>query len=91
MYRKHDEIVHSKERELIRHVIQCCDKEASEDGCLVPINKATEQAARYCNVSRSSIKKIWKESSSRPNEALRTPGKKRKRGCTGEATVDNFD
>jgi hypothetical protein len=91
MYRKRDEIIHSKQRELIGHIIQCCDKEASEEGLLVLINKATERAARYCNVSRSSIKKIRKESSSRPNEALGTPGKKMKRGDTGEAIADNFD
>jgi hypothetical protein len=36
------EIIHSKERELIRHIIQCCDMEASKEGLLVPINKATE-------------------------------------------------
>jgi hypothetical protein len=46
MYRKRGEIIHSKERELIRHIIQCCDEEASEEGLLVPINKATERTAR---------------------------------------------
>jgi hypothetical protein len=91
MFRKRGEIIHSKERELTRHIIQCCDMEASEEGLHIPKNKATELAARYCNVSRSSIKEIWKESSSRPNEALGTPGKKRKRGDTGKAIVDNFD
>jgi hypothetical protein len=64
---KRGEIIHSKQRELSRHIVQCCDKEASEEGLLVPIKKATEQAARYCNVSQSSIKKSRKESSSRPN------------------------
>jgi hypothetical protein len=30
------------ERELIRHIIQCCEKEAFEEGLLVPLNKTTE-------------------------------------------------
>jgi hypothetical protein len=55
------------------------------------INRRTERAATYYNVTRISTKKIRKESSSRPNEALGTPGKKRKWGDTGEAIVDNFD
>jgi hypothetical protein len=46
MYRKRGEIIHSKERELIRHIIQFCDKEASEEGLLIPVNKATERAAQ---------------------------------------------
>jgi hypothetical protein len=78
MYRKRGEIIHSKEKELIRHRIQCCDKEASEEGLLVPVTKATERAARYCNVCGSSIREIRKESSSRPNEALGRLGRKGK-------------
>jgi predicted nucleic acid-binding Zn ribbon protein len=90
MYHKCGEIINSKDRELIRHIIQCCN-EASLEGMFVPINKATERAARYCNVCGSSIRKIRKESSSRSNEALGTPGKERKRGDIGTAIVDNFD
>lgn len=72
------------------HIIQCCGEEASEEGLLIHRNKATELAARYCNVSQSSIKKIHKDSS-KPNEALGMPGKKRKSGYTGKAAADNFD
>jgi hypothetical protein len=43
MYRKRGEIIHSEERELIRHIIQYCDKEASEEGLLVLINRASCQ------------------------------------------------
>jgi hypothetical protein len=91
MSHKRGETIHSKETELVRHIIQCCEKEAFEKGLLVPINKATERDVRYCNVSQSSIKKIQKESSSRPNEEMGMPGKKKKRSDTGKDTVDNYD
>jgi hypothetical protein len=56
--------IHSKQKELTMHINQCCNKKASEE-VLVPINKATEQAAKGSDVSQSSIKKFRKDSSCR--------------------------
>jgi hypothetical protein len=43
MYRKRGGIIQSKERELFRLIIQCCDKEASEEGLLVLISTNNNQ------------------------------------------------
>lgn len=44
-------IVHSGKREVMRQVIECCcDKEARDGVSSVPLEQATERAARYCSV-----------------------------------------
>jgi hypothetical protein len=50
-----NKVIHSKEREIIRSVIACCDKKARNKCLFVNLNKATERAARYTGVSRSSV------------------------------------
>jgi transposase len=83
--------IRSKERELIRHVIECCDTEAQNKNLLIPVGKASERAAKYYKVSQCTIKKIRKEGKAHPNEVLNAPGKKRKRPENRNAVVDNFD
>jgi hypothetical protein len=83
--------IRNKERELIRHVIECCDTEAQNKNLLILVSKATEIAAEYCKVSQCTIKKIRKEGKANQNEVLSTPGKKRKRPENHNAVVDNFD
>jgi hypothetical protein len=70
--------IRSKKRELIGHVIECCDTEAQNKNLLIPVREATEKAAKYCKVSLCTIKKIRKEGNAHPNEVVSTPGKKRK-------------
>jgi hypothetical protein len=41
-----NKVIHSKEREIIRSVIACCDKEPRNKCLLVNLNKATEGADR---------------------------------------------
>jgi hypothetical protein len=72
-----NKVIHSKERDIIRSVIACYDEEARNECLLVNLNKATERAARYTGVSRSSVLRIRKQAAGRPNEALRSPTKKR--------------
>jgi hypothetical protein len=71
-----NEVIHSKEREIIRSVFACCDEEARNKCLLVNLNKATEIAARYTGVSRSSVLRIRKLAAEHPNEALRFSTKK---------------
>jgi transposase len=80
----------SKERELIRHEIECCDNEAQNKNLLIPVNKATEKAAKYCKVSQCTIKKIRKKGKAHPHEVLSTPGMKKKWPENRNAAVDNF-
>lgn len=47
--------VRSKERQLIRHVIECRDTEAQNKNLLVPVSKATQRAAKYCRVSQFAL------------------------------------
>lgn len=89
--RKQGATIHSGERELIRRVIRCCDKECSDKVLSVPIEKATERAANYCQVSKRTIIRIRKSGNLTPDEKLSTPGKKRKRADHHKVCVDNFD
>ncbi|KAG8245867.1 hypothetical protein J6590_097661 [Homalodisca vitripennis] len=72
-------VLHHVEREVIRRVIEICDKEASDKVLTVPLAKATERAANYCKVLKQSIKRIRKEAKSTPAEKLMSPGKNRQR------------
>jgi hypothetical protein len=72
-------------------VIECCETEAQNKNLLIPVNKETERAAKYCKVPQCTIKKIRKEGKAHPNEVPSTPGKKRKRPENCNAVVDNFD
>ncbi|KAG8270264.1 hypothetical protein J6590_089064 [Homalodisca vitripennis] len=74
--RKRGATIHSREREVIRRVIEICDKEASDKVFTVPLAKATDRAANYCKVSKQSIKRTRKEAKSTPAEKLMSPGKK---------------
>lgn len=73
--RKRGATIHSGEREIIRRVIECCDKESSDKVLSVPLEKATERAANYCKVSKKTIIRIRKEGKLNPDEKLKTPGK----------------
>jgi hypothetical protein len=39
-------------KELIRHVIECCDTGAQNKNLLIFVSKATEREAKYCKVSQ---------------------------------------
>jgi hypothetical protein len=52
---KYGATIQSKERELIKHIIECCDTEAQNTNLLIPVSKATERAAKYCKVVRSTL------------------------------------
>ncbi|KAG8241595.1 hypothetical protein J6590_083597 [Homalodisca vitripennis] len=84
-------VLHHVEREVIRRVIEICDKEASDKVLTVPLAKATERAANYCKVSKQSIKRIRKEAKSTPAEKLMSPGKKRQRCDQYKIKIDEFD
>jgi len=64
-------VIHSKERDIIRRVIEHCD----EEKCMhVPIQKAT--AASYTGVSVATIKRIRKSCKEKLNDPQETCGKK---------------
>ncbi|KAG8335540.1 hypothetical protein J6590_064822 [Homalodisca vitripennis] len=83
--------IHSGERELIRNVIDRCDEESRNKRLSLPLNKAKLRAAKYCNVSEKTIKRIRSEGEQTPNVKLSTPGKRRKRPDYRNVTVDGFD
>lgn len=72
--RKRGATIHSAERNLIRRVIEVCDKEYSDKALSVPIEKATERAANYCKVSKKTIVLVRKAGKLTPDEKLNTPG-----------------
>lgn len=85
-------IIHSKEREIIRNIVACCDKEAKDKDLLIPIAKATDRACKYANVSRNVIIDIRKHIKTSPEVPLKTPTKsKNKSYPTRKAFIDNFD
>lgn len=59
--RKRGATIHSAERNLIRRVIEVCDKECSDKALSVPIEKATERAANYCKVSKKQMYVLEKQ------------------------------
>lgn len=83
--------IHSGERELIRNVIHCCDEESRNKSLSLPLHKATLRAAKYCNVSEKTVKRIRNEAKKTPNQKLSTPGKTRKRPDYRNVSVDGFD
>lgn len=90
--RKRGTTIHSGERDVIRRIVETCDKEASDKRLAVPLAKATERAANYCKVSKITIKRIRSEGKSTPaNEKLKTPGKKREKANTYKIKLDEFD
>jgi hypothetical protein len=72
-----NKVIHSKDRDIIRRVIQHCDEEAQNKGLPVPIQKTTETAAYYTGVSVANVKRIRKRSKEKPNDPQETPRKKR--------------
>lgn len=89
--RKRGSTIHSEAREVIRNVIECCDREGRGKSLIEPLEQATKRAAMYCKVSKTTIKRIRKEGKTNPNRKLSSPGKKRKRPEHRNAVVDDFD
>jgi hypothetical protein len=90
--RKRGLTIHSKERNIIANVINCCDEEAEQKYLSVPITKATARAAKYCNVSSRTIQCIRNESNNCVVDGeLSTPGKTWKCPNVRNAEVDDFD
>jgi hypothetical protein len=65
-------VIHSKERDIIRRVIEHCDEEKCTH---VSIEKATT-AANYTGVSVTTIKRIRKGCKEKLNDPHKTCGKK---------------
>jgi hypothetical protein len=74
---RYNTVIHSKDREIIRTVIECCDEDAGSKCLLLPIQKATARAAKYTGVSEASVMRNQKYSKEHPHDPQRTPGKHR--------------
>jgi hypothetical protein len=72
-----NKIIHSRERDIISHITEYCEKEKKKKCLLEPINKGTEQAAKYTGKGPSVILQIRKSSDQHPNKLETTPGKNR--------------
>lgn len=68
--RKSGATIQSGERDIIRLVIECCDKEYPDKVLSVPFNKAT--------VSTATVKRICKADTIIPDERLNILGKTQK-------------
>jgi hypothetical protein len=81
--------------EIIANVIEKCDDESRQKRLLLPINKATERAAKYTGKSRSSILRIRRNHRERnatnPTQLLKSPGKNRGKLARNVVFVDDFD
>lgn len=89
--RKQGKTILSADRNVILNVIKCCEEESKNKRLRINLNKSTERASNYCNVSVSTIKRIRKEKKSNESSSLSTPGKTRKRPEYRNAVVDDFD
>lgn len=47
-------LIQGKEGQLIRSVVQVCDEEAMKKTLLIPLTKATAEAAKYCSVGKKN-------------------------------------
>lgn len=56
--RKKGTIIKSKEREVIKTIIELCDQEAKQKCLYFPLRQATKRAAQYAKVSERTIKRI---------------------------------
>jgi hypothetical protein len=81
--------------EIIANVIKKCDEESRQKLLLLPINKATERAAMYTGISRSSILRIRRKHRERnatnATQLLKSPGKNRGKRSCNVLFVDDFD
>lgn len=59
--RRKGTIIRSKEREVIKSIIEFCDQEAKQKSLLVPLRQATKRAANYAKVSERTVKRIREE------------------------------
>lgn len=59
--RRKGTIIQSKEREVIKSIIEFCDQEAKQKSLLVPLRQATKRAAHYAKVSERTVKRIREE------------------------------
>jgi hypothetical protein len=81
--------------EIIANVIDKCDEESRQKRLLLPINKATERAAKYTGKYRSSILRIRRKHRERNvtnlTQLLKSPGKKRGKHSCNVVFMDDFD
>lgn len=56
--RKKGTIIGSKEREVIKTVIELCDQEARQKCLFFPLRQATKRAAQYAKISERTVKRI---------------------------------
>ena len=59
--RKKGVALHSKERDVIKSIIEICDLEAREKSLIFPVKQATKRAAHYAKVSERTIKRLRDE------------------------------
>lgn len=59
--RKKGTTIKSKEREVIKSIIEFCDQEAKQKCLLFPLRQATKRAAQYAKVSERTVKRIREE------------------------------
>jgi hypothetical protein len=75
--RKTNTTIHSEGREIIANIIEKYDEEKGHMQFLLPLSKATKQAAMYAGVSCSAIEKIRQENKARKEthtgNSLRSP------------------
>ncbi|XP_033216452.1 putative hydroxypyruvate isomerase [Belonocnema kinseyi] len=56
--RKKGTTIRSKEREVIKSIIEFCDQEARQKCLFFPLRQATKRAAQYAKVSERTVKRI---------------------------------
>ncbi|XP_046422562.1 putative hydroxypyruvate isomerase isoform X1 [Neodiprion fabricii] len=59
--RRKGTIIRSKEREVIKSIIEFCDQEARQKSLLFPLRQATKRAANYTKISERTVKRIREE------------------------------
>ncbi|KAJ4432903.1 hypothetical protein ANN_15159 [Periplaneta americana] len=74
--RRRGQVIHSRERKIIKNIIECCDEEARNKRLIAPLRQATSRAAKYAGISNANVMRIRKMASERPDDIETTPGKK---------------
>lgn len=59
--RKKGTLIRSKEREVIKSIIEFCDQEARQKCLLFPLRQATKRAAQYAKISERTVKRMREE------------------------------
>lgn len=88
--RKKGQIVHNAAKEIICHVIDVCDEEASTGTVRFPLQQRNMRVSDYTGVSDRTISRIRKECKQAGDSKLRTPGKHRPRTLSTVAHLDYF-